>query len=184
MEYAQAREHINTGDLISVRTAHSLINRLTQFFTGTYTHSGQALWMAGRLWVTELNGGRNHLIPLSQWEGVEFDVHAHPDGLTAKAMEAAILNNLGKKVDYGYSALIAIGLIEWLKLSLVVKWNKILVCSGYCVKNWQDAGWREGASRIISPTKLAGMVRFKFSVTVPPSPRILLSSVRDPLQVA
>ncbi|MEJ7804298.1 MAG: hypothetical protein WKG03_00025 [Telluria sp.] len=173
MEYAQAREHINTGDLISVRTPLSMMNRVTQFFTGSYTHSGQALWMAGRLWVTELNGGRNHLIPLSQWEGLEFDVHAAPDGLTRWDMERAIMDNLGRKVDYGYLAFVAIGLVEWLKLNLVVKWSKILVCSGYSVKNWQDAGWTGAASRVISPTKLAGMVHFKFSVKMPQAPQII-----------
>lgn len=173
MQYEEIRDQIETGDLISIRSAKSLLNRMTKFFTGPYTHSGQAIWMAGRLWVTELNGGRNHLIPLSQLRGTEFDVHARPPELTAEACEVAILENLGRKVNYGYAALVAIGLIEWLKLTLVVKWSKILVCSGYCIKNWQDAGWKGAASRVVSPTKLAGMVRLKFAVTLPPPSPII-----------
>lgn len=173
MHYSEIRDQIETGDLISVRSGDSLLNRMTRFFTGPYIHSGLALWMGGRLWVTELNGGRNHLIPLSQLKRAEFDVHARPPELTAEACEAAILDNLGRKVTYGYAALLAIGIIEWLKLNLVVKWSKILVCSGYSIKNWQDAGWRGAASRVVSPTKLAGMVRLKFSVTLPPPSPII-----------
>jgi len=173
MQYNEIRDQIETGDLISVRSGDSILNRATKFFTGPYIHSGQAFWIGGRLWVTELNGGRNHAIPLSQLDGLEFDVHARPDGITAEACELAILDNLGRKVEYGYPALLAIGLVEWLKLNVVVKWSKILVCSGYAVKNWQDAGWKGAASRVISPTKLAGMVRFKFPVTVPPPGKII-----------
>lgn len=183
MEYSKARELINTGDLISIRTAHSLMGRATHFFTGPYTHSGMAFWLAGRLWMTELNGGRNHLVPLSQLEGLEFDVHAHPDGLTVEALESAILQLLGRPVDYGYLAFVAIGLLEWLKVKLVVKWRNILVCSGYCAENWELAGW-VNASRVISPTKLAGLVQFKFSVTVPAAPPLIpaCSAGRAPLQ--
>lgn len=173
MLYSEIRDQIETGDLISICTVGNLLNRATKFFTGKYVHSGQAIWLAGRLYMTELNGGRNHLIPMSQLDGVEFDVHARPDELTAEACEVAILDNLGRKVEYGYPALLAIGLVEWLKLNLVVKWSKILVCSGYGVKNWQDAGWTGAASRVISPTKLAGMVRFKFSVTTPKPEKII-----------
>lgn len=167
MHYSEIRDQIETGDLISVRSGDSIINNATRFFTGPYIHSGLALWMGGRLWVTELNGGRNHLIPLSQLKSAEFDVYARPDDVSMEACEAAILDNLGRKVTYGYPALLAIGLVEWLKLTLVVKWSKILVCSGYCIKNWQDAGWEGAASRVVSPTKLAGMVRLKFAVTLP-----------------
>jgi hypothetical protein len=173
MQYSEIRDLIETGDLISVRSGESLLNRATKFFTGPYIHCGLAIWLAGRLYMTELNGGRNHLIPLSQLEALDFDVYARPDGLTIEACEASILENLGRKVDYGYAALVAIGVIEWLKLTLVVKWSKILVCSGYCIKNWQDAGWKGAASRVVSPTKLAGMVRLKFAVTLPTASRII-----------
>lgn len=173
MDYADARGQISTGDLIAVRTVDGVLNKVTKFFTGRYVHCGQAIWIAGRLYMTELNEGRNHLVPMSQLDGMEFDVYAHPDGLTTEAMETAILDNLGRKVNYGYTALLAIGLVEWLKLNLVVKWSKILVCSGYSIKNWQDAGWKGAASRIISPTKLAGMMQFKFAVTVPPPAKII-----------
>jgi hypothetical protein len=169
MEYSQARGLIATGDLIAVRTASGLLGRATQFFTrGPYTHTGLALWLCGRLFMTEINGGRNHLVPLSQLNAVDFDVYAHPPELDPAALDAAIHEWLAARVDYGYLAFVAIGLLEWLRLKLTVPWRKILVCSGYCVANWESAGWHATCSRVVSPTKLAAQVRRKFTVQASP----------------
>lgn len=167
MQYSEARNKIATGDLIAIRTAHGLLGRMTQFFTGPYTHAGLAIWLGGRLFMTELNSGRNHLVPLSQLRDVEFDVYAHPPELAEADLEAAILDWLSGKVEYGYVAFVAIGLLEWLRIKTFVHWRRIMVCSGYCVANWERAGWSEH-SRVVSPTALTKLVRLKFPVTPDP----------------
>jgi hypothetical protein len=154
MHYEEARSKIETGDLIEVRTIKGWMNWVTKLFTGPYVHCGQAIWLDGRL---------------SQLEGLDFDVYAPPDGLSVADMEASIMANLGSKVDYGYEALPFIGLVEKLKLKLVIHWRNILVCSGYCARNWVDAGWKDCPSFVISPTKLASLVRLKFAVTPAPA---------------
>lgn len=171
MEYAAIRDSIKTGDLIAVRNGTGIRNRLVAFFTrGPYTHCGLAIWIAGRLYMTELNDGFNHLVPLSQLDDMAFDVYAHPPELTEDALEAAIMSWLASKVDYGYLAFFTIGLLDWLRVKAFVHWRRIMVCSGYCVANWETAGWAEH-SRILSPVDLAAEVVLKFAV-VPSTPQV------------
>lgn len=161
MNYADARPLIATGDLISVRTAHGFMGRLTQIVTRSpYTHSGIARWMGDELYMAELNGGRNHLIPMSQL--TNFDVYAPPDGLTD--IDGAIREWLRVAIPYGFLAFAVIGVLDLLRLTTFVHWRRILVCSGYCVAIYETAGWPEH-TRILSPRALAALLRFKFNVT-------------------
>jgi hypothetical protein len=165
MNYADARAQIVTGDLISVRTAHGFLGWLTQVVTRSpYTHSGIARWMGDELYMAELNGGRNHLIPMSQLTG--FDVSAAPEGLAD--IDGAIAEWLRVAIPYGSLAFAAIGVLDWLRLTSFVHWRRILVCSGYCVAIYETAGWPEH-TRILSPRALAALLTFKFNVTQPAS---------------
>lgn len=163
MNYTDYAPNIKSGDLIAVPTAHSIMGKLTQFFTRSpYTHVGTALWIGEELFMAELNGGRNHLIPIIQLN--DFDVYQCPDGLYA--IETAIRKWLNYPVDYGFIAFVAIGLLNWFKIKKFIKWRKILVCSGYCVAIYETAGWPE-CTRILSPGELAAMLKLKFIVRQP-----------------
>jgi hypothetical protein len=160
MDYSEYSGLIKTGDLIAIPTAHNILGKLTQFFTrNVYTHVGVALWIGGELFVAELNGGRNHLIPIIQLK--EFDVYFCPDGLTD--VEGAIRKWLSYPVDYGFIAFVAIGLLTWLKIKYFVHWRRILVCSGYCVAIYETAGWPE-FSRVVSPGQLTDQLILNFKV--------------------
>lgn len=151
---------IQTGDLIAVRKAHGILGRLTQFFTRSpYTHVGIAIWLGGELFMAELNGGRNHLIPLAQLD--DYDVYQCPEGLIN--IEASIQAWLKLPINYGFAAFIAIGVLDWFKIKAFVHWRKILVCSGYCVAIYETAGWPEH-SRVISPRELASELTLKLEV--------------------
>lgn len=153
-------KEINTGDLIAVRKAHGILGRLTQIITRSpYTHVGTAIWLAGKLFVAELNGGRNHLIPIIQID--EYDVYECPEGL--ENIEAAIMRWLDFSISYGMVAFVAIGFLDWFKIKTFVHWRKILVCSGYCVAIYETAGWPEH-SHIISPRELASELKLKLEV--------------------
>ena len=161
MNYLEARSQISDGDLISVRTPHGLLGKATQFFTRSpYTHSGIAIWIEGGLYLAELNGGRNHLTPMSQLEDLEFDVYAEP---AVTDVRLSIFKWLRQPINYGYGAFLAIGLLDWLGIKMFVHWRKILVCSGWCVAVYEDAGWPEH-SRIISPGELAALLVLKLEV--------------------
>lgn len=163
MNYATARDHIEDGDLIAVRGKHGVFAALTRFFTrSAYTHCGVALWIEGGLWMAELNGGRNHAIPMSQLEDGAFDVYWPPIREVEK-IRVSILSRLRVKIDYGTVATIAIGLLNFLRIKLFVHWRQFLVCSGYCVAIYEDAGWSEH-SRILSPQDLTELLALKFEV--------------------
>ncbi len=160
MNYINYINLINTGDLIAIHTAHGILGKLTQFFTRSkYTHVGVAIWLGGELFVAELNGGRNHLIPIIQLN--TFDVYSCPDNLTN--VHEAIRKWLSYPVDYGFSAFLAIGLLNWLRIKYFVRWRRILVCSGYCVAIYETAGWPE-FSRVVSPGQLTEVLKLKFRV--------------------
>lgn len=160
MLYEEARTQIATGDLIAVRDAHSWLGRLTQLITrSTYTHTGVAIWVGDRLYMAELNGGRNHLVPPSQLKN--FDVMACPAGLVN--IEEAILVSLTHPIDYGFAAFVMIGLLNLLHLKLFVHWRRIIVCSGYCVAVYESAGWPE-RSRTISPQELVDQLDLKLLI--------------------
>lgn len=160
MDYATARSYIRTGDLVAVRSVHSWLGRLTQLVTRSpYTHAGLAIWLEDGLYMAEINGGRNHLVPMSQL--TDFDVYDPPVGLSD--LKTAILAMLRLPIDYGVIAFIMIGLLNLLHLQVFIHWRRLLVCSGYCVATYEQAGWPEH-SRIISPAELAKLLKLKAEV--------------------
>lgn len=164
MNYEQARPLIETGDLIAVRRSDSLLALATRFFTrDPHTHTGIAAWLDGGLWMAELNGGGNHLVPLSQLADRDFDVYCRPPEVAPDRVSVSILSNLRAHIDYGFAALPVIGLLNWLKLKVRGLQRRIVVCSGYCVNVYVDAGWKE-RTRIMSPAELTGLLNLKMEV--------------------
>ena len=164
MKYEEARALIKTGDLIAIK-GNSLLNLITRFFThGPHTHTGNAIWFGDRLCMVELNGGRNHYIPISQLAKKKFDVYETPEGLTEAAIRNAIFNMTADPIDYSETAFLVIGLISWLKLKVKLSCKDLLVCAGFSVAVYEEAGWKEAPSRMISPTALTKLLKYKFSV--------------------
>jgi hypothetical protein len=168
LTYEQARSQILDGDLISVFKAHSLFGFATQFFTGQYTHVGMAIWEDDRLRLVEINGGKNHLIPLSQLLFSGFDVSEPPSGVIRSLAKQAALDALEKSENYGFFTTIVTGFIEFFKINIVINWRKGRHCAGFIVGIYDKAGWAfaDGKTHtyVISPTKLTGLVKFKFRV--------------------
>lgn len=161
LAYAVARNMIQTGDLIGVRDVHGIVGWSTVFFTRRpYTHTGVALWLGARLFMAELNAGRNHLTAVSQL--TDFDVCAPPVA-NRSAIESAIFDWLAKPIAYGFAAFILIGLRAWLRLKTFIHWRRVIVCSGGSVEIYEMAGWPEH-SRMISPGELVDELTMKLSV--------------------
>ena len=164
LNYNEARKLIDNGDLVSIRTSHGIMGNLTKYFTRSdYTHCGIAIWIEGGLYIGELNGGRNHLTPLSQYENAEFDVFYPPRGLKSDTIKDSVMKKLRSQIDYGYLAFVAIGITEWLKLKAYPNWRNTLVCSSWCITVYEDAGWSK-QSHLISPGGLSKMLDLKLSV--------------------
>jgi hypothetical protein len=175
MLYEDARNLIQTGDLIGVRHAEGLIGGMTALVTADpHTHTGIAVWLGGRLFMADLNSGRNHLTPLSQLGA--FDVCEPPEGLDRAMIEAAVFDCLAKPINYGFAAFVVIGLKCALRLKVFIHWRRIIVCSGGSVEIFEmaaalmrDAGqvapaaWLEH-SRMVSPGELVSELQLKLRV--------------------
>jgi hypothetical protein len=173
--YPDARQQIQDGDLIAVRGSH-LIDHLTSLVTKSpYTHTGVAVWCDGRLFMADLNSGRNHLTALSCVP--DFDVFSPPAGLDRATIRAALFDWLATPIDYGFAAFVAIGLECMLeRRTLFENWRGIVVCSGGSVmiyenaaQRMQDAGlapppaWLRH-SRMLSPGELASELTLSLSI--------------------
>ena len=114
MDYATARPLIRSGDVIGVMSRKGPLawaTRAVMWISGgkPYTHVGIALWQADRLYLVELNGGGNHLVPLSQISQ-PFDVARPLAGVTDDDVAGAVDAELEHHVSYGVWSLAIIGL--------------------------------------------------------------------------
>jgi hypothetical protein len=136
--------------------------RMTQFFTRSpYTHVGVAVWEESGLYLAELNRGANHLTPMSQIAHKGFDVYAPPE--QCRDFREAVFSQLRVNAPYSILAAFVIGFLEFFRINIFVHWRKEMVCSGFVVAIYEAAGW-EGPSRVISPGKLAKMLRKMYIV--------------------
>lgn len=150
---------IETGDTIAVKSKHGFLAALTRFFTRSeYTHVGLAIWIDNTLWLSEINGGGNHLVPMSQFSEIPYDVYECP--VNRDRVREAILSSLSKRINYGFAALAVIGLLDWLKINTFLHARRILVCSGYVVSVYEATGWGEH-TRIISPNGLTKLLKLR-----------------------
>lgn len=164
LAYTAARPGIATGDCIIVRDVAGLLTPFTKYFTHSdYTHAGVAIWIGEGLYLAELNSGRNHLIPLSQLRGCDFDVFHCPSNAGTHDIRDAIQEALRDKIHYSVPALLVIGLAEWLRLNWSANAQHELVCSGFVVMIYDKLGWPP-LSRVISPQKLSENLRLKLQV--------------------
>lgn len=138
MNYEQARDQIKTGDLIGVRDVHGLLGKATVTLTRSpYTHTGVAVWLGDRLFMADLNSGRNHLTALSCVKS--FDVTSPPPGLAREHIETAVFDWLANPITYGYAAFVLIGLKDMLGVKKFIHWRKIIVCSGGSIQIYEMA---------------------------------------------
>lgn len=163
MDYNQARTLIEDGDIVQVRTAHSLFGWLTKLFTGVYVHTGMAVWLDTGLWLVEINGGGNHIVPLSQLNNKDYDVYSPPSELSPNELKRIALNSIRTREDYGFAATIMSGINEFLLLNRFIHWRDQLHCTGYVIKILEGAGWAEH-SYITSPTALSRLLTIKLKV--------------------
>lgn len=162
MKYEEVRHLIEDGDLIAVLDNTTLLGKLTQFFTrDDETHTGVATWVGGRLFMADLNSGRNALRAVSQLKN--FDVYYPPKGLSRNDIRESTFNWLADRRDYGVLAFLVIGFKSFFKIREKMQWRRAVVCSGGSVEIFVGAGWEE-QDTLLSPGELAAKLPLKFEV--------------------
>lgn len=162
MNYDEARQYIEDGDTIAIITPHNWIGKITQFFTRReYTHTGIAVWIDGGLYLAELNGGGNHLTPLSHWRDADFDVCQMPIGLVN--IRESIFDILRDPIEYAYEGFLAAGARVFFKIKQGIHWRTRLICVGFCVAVYERSGWGK-RDRVIAPFELVDQLKIKIKV--------------------
>lgn len=162
MQYNEVRHLIEDGDLIAVLDNKTWLNRITQFFTrDDETHTGVALWVGDRLFMADINSGRNALRAVSHVSN--FDVYAPPPGLLRSDIRESAFKWLCVRREYGILAFIVIGFRSFFKIREKMKWIHAVVCSGGSVEIYAGAGWSE-KDTLLSPGELAKKLPLRFEV--------------------
>lgn len=146
MRYDQARERIQSGDVLCVygRGFFAAVIRFVQRLAGLgdlsgVVHCGVAWWLDGRLYSVEMDGKHNVLRPVSQYVGnrCRIDVYACPVGrdamyahfadATQRALIYSAINNIriGARLLFGigrghgerYEAVCSTLVSRWLQLA-------------------------------------------------------------------
>ncbi|MDO8933053.1 MAG: hypothetical protein Q7U97_11705 [Rhodocyclaceae bacterium] len=156
--YVEARELINTGDLIAIRATHGGFPALTRWVTKSpYTHTAVALQLAGRLLIAEMNGGGACLVPLSRYSDSDFDVFACPVDRIEATM--SMFDLLGLDIGYDFGDLVRIGGHELLGIALPPRDDDNLVCSALSASIYLHAGWKPaGLPSIPSPRNVVAAI--------------------------
>lgn len=161
-KYDEIRAMIQDGDMIAVRDSDSILGKLTQFFTrDDETHTGVAVWIDQRLFMADLNSGRNGLHAVSQLKN--FDVYEPPAGLSRERIRTSVFNWLADRREYGILAFLVIGFRSFFKIREKMQWRRAVVCSGGSVQIFVDAGWPEQVT-LLSPGELAAKLTLRFEV--------------------
>jgi hypothetical protein len=162
MNYEEARSRIETGDVISVRRKDGFMSKMIRAITRSpYTHSGIAIWLDGGLWMAEINGGHNHLIPLSQLQDIDLDISECP--VSRDKVRTAILESLRARANYGMASFVIIGFVNLLKIKERLHSFKDKVCSEYIQAILISAGW-DTPDYMASPYDLVKKLTLKFEV--------------------
>lgn len=162
--YEEIRSKLTTGQIVGVRENKSIIHVATKAFTGSrYTHVGIIIVKPCGVYLAELNGGRNHLIPLSQLRYKRFDVYECPKECLP-LIEQAINDQLREEIHYSFLAFIFIGIMDLFNVTFKVPLKNDQVCTGFVAKCLNNAGIKEKITMMISPGDLLEKFKFLYQV--------------------
>lgn len=164
MDYATARDRIVDGDMIAVRGTGAFA-RLIQLVTRSpYSHCAVAVWLDGGLWASEINGGGNHLIPVSQIKD-DFDVYRPHGGIDTDTVRAAIFELLRDRKEYAVLELLRIALYYMLGIVVWKMSRGEYVCNEYAAEIYSRAGYSLVLPPIAAPADVCRAMRKTLEVS-------------------
>jgi len=164
MNYKEVRPLLKTGQSIGVKESKSVLNKFTRFFTySEYTHTGIVQVDSSGAYLAELNGGKNHKIPMSQLMNKSFDVYECPPECL-QDIDESINRWLRYEIHYGLLAFIAIGFMKFFNFSFKIKLKHSLVCSGLCINMLSTANWSKTVDVLTSPGDYLAELKLLYKV--------------------
>lgn len=181
MKYSEARDRIQTGDCVGVKTRSvgGWFVRLGQHIAGLkwakYGHTGVAIWVnvAGedRLMIAEMNQGGDMYRPLSQYvnDGCEVAIFCPPKGASMLMMGHTIRMMLDQHIAYGWLDLIPLGI--QLVLRRFIGKNSVgkdgghdQVCSYFTMRLYNALGAKMDVPNRPAPAEVLDVLDLKFEL--------------------
>jgi hypothetical protein len=150
MKYEELRGQVQTGDLVAMRGARSLLAKATRWATRSpYTHTAVALRFRRGVWIAQMDGAGNVLVPLSQYADTDFDVFTCP--VDREQVRAVVLEQLRLKIRYGWGDIAYLALHRVVGIPLPLQDDEDKVCSSYSATAYLLAGWGQVMPSIAAP---------------------------------
>lgn len=163
MDYAMARNEICDGDLIAVRGRRGIVAVLTRLLTRSpYTHCAVAVWVDGGLWAAEINGGGNHLVPVSQIDQ-DFDVFRSPV-VNMLDVRMVIFELLRDHRAYAVLELLRVAVYYLTGIVLTKRFDGALICNEFAAEVYRQAGRLPSLPPIAAPKDLCAALSLKLEV--------------------
>ena len=159
MDYQTARTQIQDGDLIAVKGSGVLPWLIEKLTVSPYSHTAVAIWLDGGLWASQMNGGGNNLVPVSQFE--KFDVFECP--VDRIAVRMFLLEQLRTRIHYSFLDLVSAGLSTLLHLEFPSS-HTGLICSEASTLTYTENNWTIKPPKIPTPKWLASQLSLKLQV--------------------
>lgn len=139
--YEDLRRLVLDGDLVAVRPAHGGWARLVQWATRSpYEHCAIALWLDEGLWVAEMDGAKNVLVPLSQYAQTPFDVFPCP--VDRSLVRDDVLVTLRGRIRYDWQDIWRLALNKLFGVPLPTVDDANMICSSWAAYIWLRCGWK------------------------------------------
>ena len=148
MKYLEFKENVKTGDTVAVyRFPHSdLLGLIVKMVTGdSRVHTAFAFTQEDNVFLAEMDGKKNVIVPLSQYSNAKLEVYSPPVQATHHEFRSAMWELLGERRDYSWSD------IFWLGFSIVfrtMRWApKVenvgsMTCTEFNEHIYRKLGWQ------------------------------------------
>lgn len=147
MKYEEFRAQVKTGDTIAVyKFPHSdLLGWVIKFLTGdSRIHTAIAFIQEERVFLAEMDGKKNVIVPLSQYDDAKMELYAPPVEANHHEFRSAMWDMLGERKDYNW------GDIFWMGVCLILhtmRWmpktkGEAMICTEFNEQVYRKLGWQ------------------------------------------
>ena len=141
-DYTYFRSCIKSGDTIAIKSK-SIFGKGIRLLTGDqYSHVGIAFWEGTRLLLAEMDGVKNVIVPLSQYDDVALAIYRAPIELPAD-IESVIWDTLGVEKHYSWVDILKVFVSYVLSggATMPKTSNDTEICTEFNMEFYRKLGW-------------------------------------------
>lgn len=146
MNYPEFLKHVKTGDTVAVFKSRDWIGKLIHLVTGdARVHCGIVFLQEDEAFVAEMDGKKNVIIPLSQYDDSRMELYPCPVEAGVREVKSSIWKLLGERKSYNWADIVRIGfglIFRWAKIMPKVRGNQKMICTEFNERVYRELGWK------------------------------------------